>query len=947
MAATTLGSPNFNPAILGTSTTPLPSSSIILIGGSTSTAMIGETDPIFSGWDKHTGITIHQSQIIPDPSLAVPTGLVATPKTLDTGAKVSAVKLQWNAVSGASYGIRYKRSTYNEYTYLTTVDTTVLHDFAVCSINANNVYSAYCTVVTATTLADTIAPVVTTGVVATAGSGSVTLTWNPSIEVDLAGYNIYRKTTDVPATSTKIATINSTYFVDTNLVVGQIQYYWVKAIDTSGNECASYSIVASATPTDTLTLSALETLLGVNRDNIATINPTTGKISSNTIGTFTLDDNSVTASKILNGSIAAAKLSVAAIDATGNLNVNTVGTSQINGAAITAAQVANDAITANALATDAVTGPAIQAGAIIAGKIGANAVTASTIAAGAVTANKITSYNFMLSEGTITGNTPTDSVTWTGCKVVYLGTEYTITNGSCTVGHKHIYWELATPTVFSSSLSLPALTNDGFLVAYNNVGVSRYVWNSTIIDGNRITTGSVTASNIAVGTLTATEIASNAITADKILAGAVTANKIKSYNFMLNSTTDGAVWTNNTGTGIVSWTGVKVTYDGTTYTITNGSCDANDVFIYWENGATTFSHSLGLPVLHNGDFIVGTNGSTSRNIAPGTMIFNQSGTVIDGNTISTGSITAGQIAVGTITANLIGADEIRAEHIRTGEIEAVHLSVAAGATFMGAVGGSYATAPAYPNLKIFPTADPTIGMQALDNVGSNVFKIEVSGTNVGDVTIGNYSGGQGIKYDQSANTTYFAGNVTATSGAVGGFTINVTDGIYSGTGATRVQMKPGAGFWAGADAQGSAPFSVSASGSLTASGVASFGTATATVDSKIQSLAILGPEIWENSLNSDDGNIYINRIGYNGGTTKFRDFAIGNGKGGYLLTGDGSTGTVMVASSRLELPPIYTTAQINAIATPGEGLIVWNSTTNRLNVFNGSVWQYIAMTTGN
>jgi len=29
----------------------------------------------------------------------------------------------------------------------------------------------------------------------------------------------------------------------------------------------------------------------------------------------------------------------------------------------------------------------------------------------------------------------------------------------------------------------------------------------------------------------------------------------------------------------------------------------------------------------------------------------------------------------------------------------------------------------------------------------------------------------------------------------GGFSINATDGIYSGSGATRVQMKPGVGFW--------------------------------------------------------------------------------------------------------------------------------------------------------
>jgi hypothetical protein len=59
-----------------------------------------------------------------------------------------------------------------------------------------------------------------------------------------------------------------------------------------------------------------------------------------------------------------------------------------------------------------------------------------------------------------------------------------------------------------------------------------------------------------------------------------------------------------------------------------------------------------------------------------------------------------------------------------------------------------------------------------------------------------------------------AGLVTATAGTIAGFTISSTEGIYGGTGATRVQMKPGAGFWTGHDTQTSAPFYVTQAGSL-------------------------------------------------------------------------------------------------------------------------------------
>ncbi|HAE38087.1 MAG TPA: hypothetical protein DCG57_05535, partial [Candidatus Riflebacteria bacterium] len=67
-----------------------------------------------------------------------------------------------------------------------------------------------------------------------------------------------------------------------------------------------------------------------------------------------------------------------------------------------------------------------------------------------------------------------------------------------------------------------------------------------------------------------------------------------------------------------------------------------------------------------------------------------------------------------------------------------------------------------------------------------------------------------------SNVLTVCGIVCACSGCVGGFTINDTEGLYSGSDATRVQIKAGAGFWAGATAQASAPFSVTQAGVLKA-----------------------------------------------------------------------------------------------------------------------------------
>lgn len=70
--------------------------------------------------------------------------------------------------------------------------------------------------------------------------------------------------------------------------------------------------------------------------------------------------------------------------------------------------------------------------------------------------------------------------------------------------------------------------------------------------------------------------------------------------------------------------------------------------------------------------------------------------------------------------------------------------------------------------------------------------------------------------------------LTATAGTIGGFTINATEGLYAGADATRVQMKAGAGFWAGATAFGGAPFRVSEAGALVATSATITGAITAT-----------------------------------------------------------------------------------------------------------------------
>ncbi len=75
-------------------------------------------------------------------------------------------------------------------------------------------------------------------------------------------------------------------------------------------------------------------------------------------------------------------------------------------------------------------------------------------------------------------------------------------------------------------------------------------------------------------------------------------------------------------------------------------------------------------------------------------------------------------------------------------------------TIVGAtiVGGSFKTSESGARLETFPEWNKTIGMIVYDSGETEVFKMIVDGTDEGDVTVGDYSGGAGLKYDKSAGT---------------------------------------------------------------------------------------------------------------------------------------------------------------------------------------------------
>ena len=207
---------------------------------------------------------------------AVPTGLAYSTGGISEGSDGSQsayVVLTWNAISTntfSHYIIRYKKDALTYYTYIPSQTNTITiegltpniaYNFGVASVNKYGTQSAFSSDIDQTTVSDTTPPDTVADVTTTAGIQYVIVEWTHSSAADLASYNIYRHTSDASGSASLIGNARTNYFVDGGRTGDTEYFYWVKAVDTSGNESTSFSTTASATPTN-VTSDDIVTLAG-------------------------------------------------------------------------------------------------------------------------------------------------------------------------------------------------------------------------------------------------------------------------------------------------------------------------------------------------------------------------------------------------------------------------------------------------------------------------------------------------------------------------------------------------------------------------------------------------------------------------------------------------------------------------------------------------------------
>jgi hypothetical protein len=206
---------------------------------------------------------------------------------------------------------------------------------------------------------------------------------------------------------------------------------------------------------------------------------------------------------------------------------------------IAANHILADAITSDKIQANAITSGKILAGAIVAGHISAGTITASHLAAHTITADKVSiglqkpQMTYMV----FTTDKNNHTVSWTAGHMLYRDSNGTTQNPFVAAGSYYwpygnplfIYWHVNNPGILQVSGDQTAIGNDPALTVvaeYHSGSDVRVRTGATIIDGNRIITGTITADQIAADAITADEIAAGTITANEIAADTITAAQI-------------------------------------------------------------------------------------------------------------------------------------------------------------------------------------------------------------------------------------------------------------------------------------------------------------------------------------------------------------------------------------------------------------------------------------
>lgn len=487
---------------------------------------------------------------------------------------------------------------------------------------------------THTTVLDEIPPAMPVNLTALGGINSTWLKWSPNAEADLARYDIFEALDEFPA-PLENSPPSYTSQTSTFVVAGQdpevTRWYWVRAVDTSGN-VSPWSARASAT-TSKIRSEIKATLVGImfKPGNPPASNRLTWTAGQITYGT----DGSVPATQAI-----------------------PAGSADFSGQTVYIYYVlGNDRFSTTTSLVTLYSQDSILIGVyrgfndyqLVEGRA---YIDGSTILAQTIGANQL-----VVDQAVITGSAQIAAAIIENAHIVELSAA-----------------KLIAGTALAASITVSGQAL-GTVASNSNDPAARINQAVTQIDPGKIL--------ISGGTSLADWRSGGDST--KIEGGNLSTNSVKANSLEIGArgvSSAGIAFSGNTPTANrVSWTGGTITYINdagvtVTATISENPIGAlwtdSVIYIYWAKGATSLSSTtLASTAFSSNNIVLATyNGGLNLTTDYGR-------TIIDGQGIKTGTIGADQVAANAIRAQHIAANEIQAQHIAAGIISTDKLAAGA------------------------------------------------------------------------------------------------------------------------------------------------------------------------------------------------------------------------------------------------------------------------------
>lgn len=546
----------------------------------------------------------------------IPTGLAMTSALVDGVARVTVAWTPNEEEDLAGYDLQIKQGNGNFVSYPTAngpfefaAISGITYQARIRARDKAGNASGYSTIVTHTAIKDTTPPAVPTALTITAGLTSFWLEWKNPSDPDLAYIEILENTTNDASTATVIAQALGQSFARTGLENQVQRFYWIRAVDASGNASALTAVVSATTATlpdaKRMTISGLTLTPNSPSANKVAWSGFTIAVGSPTAGTV---QRTVTAGNV---TWTSGSLYLYYVEGETTLRSTTsIATIFVqNGYPIAVYRGATDLQMAD--------GKVMQDGNnIIAGTVGAQ--------------------QLVVNDAIITNTLQLKDAIITSAKIISIKAEQLeatgVLAGTIQVGGDTL------STIKDRAADPAGRINQG----------------TTTIDPGRVKiSNNGTLNNWAMGG-----------DSTEINGGAVAANTLKGNSAVIGlrgiDIQDVTFEHNKPATNQVSWTAGYILWTNdagvaTSTAIAAGSTAWNNgnTYIYWEKGAATLKVTANLAVASNDNAILL---ATYRG---GIYLYTAYGrTIIDGGQVKTQSLTAEQIMTGSLTAQTMSVQSL-------------------------------------------------------------------------------------------------------------------------------------------------------------------------------------------------------------------------------------------------------------------------------------------------